>query len=251
LEPVHVILESCGSTNREAAELFARHGGLPCVVRSAEQRGGLGRGGREWVSPVGGLWWSLAWPLSGRLQQVGGAIPLAAGIAACRAIHRVAGVAVSIKWPNDLYAAGRKLGGILCEARPSGEHPCLVVGIGLNANNPMVLAAGSYRVPPVALIDVKGDPVDLDDLAETLEAELLPLLAMLPLEGFPPLRNELLALLLHVGDQIEFDAIGGDQPVVGRMLGVDDSGCLLMETVDGRRTFSAGEIARVRPLARS
>jgi biotin-(acetyl-CoA carboxylase) ligase len=62
-------------------------------------------------------------------------LPLAAAVAAAEALSESAGITIELRWPNDLFFAGRKLGGILCEASFAGaELEFAVVGIGVNVN---------------------------------------------------------------------------------------------------------------------
>jgi BirA family biotin operon repressor/biotin-[acetyl-CoA-carboxylase] ligase len=111
-----------------------------------EQTAGRGRGGHVWhSSPGDGLYVSilvLPWiPLSYAVN-----LPLAAGLAAQAAVREATGLAIDLRWPNDLMLGGKKCGGILVESAsaPAPEHwrvevgPQLryaVIGVGLNLNH--------------------------------------------------------------------------------------------------------------------
>ena len=107
------------------------------VVVAAEQTGGRGSRGRGWRSPPGGLWLSALFRprIAAGIELFG----LRIGLAVADAIESLGpGVAIDIKWPNDLVVGGRKLGGILCEARWQGEALAWVVaGVGINVANPV------------------------------------------------------------------------------------------------------------------
>ncbi|MBL7716899.1 MAG: biotin--[acetyl-CoA-carboxylase] ligase [Bdellovibrionales bacterium] len=124
------VVESCTSTNdlaRQAAEKGAPHG---TWISAREQTAGRGRHGRSWLSEKGGLYLSVVLiPPSGfsNLQW----IPLAVAVGAARALQDLR---IQIKWPNDLWISGRKLGGILCEGS-SGAKRWVVAGIGINCEN--------------------------------------------------------------------------------------------------------------------
>jgi BirA family biotin operon repressor/biotin-[acetyl-CoA-carboxylase] ligase len=131
--PAVSVHSSVGSTN-DVVRLMAADGapdGL--VVLADQQTAGRGRAGRNWHSPAGlGLWVSmLARPRPGASAP---ALPLAVGIAVASALDPfVAGTFVQIKWPNDLFVDGRKLGGILCEGVwEGGTLRHLVAGLGIN-----------------------------------------------------------------------------------------------------------------------
>jgi BirA family biotin operon repressor/biotin-[acetyl-CoA-carboxylase] ligase len=136
-----VHLASVGSTNALALEAAQR--GERCGVYVAdEQTAGRGRGGHSWHSVAGdGLYVSalVAPPIPAAMAML---LPLATGLAAQSAIGGVTGLAVDIRWPNDLLLHGRKCGGILVEtASVAGQESAVamlryaVIGIGINVNH--------------------------------------------------------------------------------------------------------------------
>jgi BirA family biotin operon repressor/biotin-[acetyl-CoA-carboxylase] ligase len=130
------VTDSTNSRARELAEAGAPGG---TVVTAAEQTAGRGRRGRSWVAPAGGalLYSAVVRPLERRH----GLLPLAAAVAACEAAEALEdGLECAIKWPNDVWVDGRKLAGILIEARP--QKGWAVVGVGLN------LAIAAEEFPP-------------------------------------------------------------------------------------------------------
>ena len=134
--PVHHF-ETLDSTNDLAKELAAQGAPEGAVVVAETQTGGRGRLGREWNSPPGvGLYVSLVLrPMLPPMELP--QITLTTAVAVVRAVRRVAGVAPGIKWPNDLLFNGKKLGGILTEMETESDRiRHVVVGLGLNVNNP-------------------------------------------------------------------------------------------------------------------
>ena len=129
------IFETLTSTNDKLAQLIAEENAPPgTVVIAKSQTAGQGQRGREWVSGRGGLYLSMA--IAPDLPAINVhqlTIGLAWGIA-----HqlRQQGICVSIKWPNDLILADRKLGGILTQTRISqGRIQRAIVGVGINYAN--------------------------------------------------------------------------------------------------------------------
>ena len=100
------------------------------AVTAERQLSGRGRLGRSFLSPSGGLYFSLAYPLTGDEKNIP-FLTLLAGLAVSDAINELTGAATLIKWPNDIYLGGRKLGGILTELI-SCRGLTAVVGIGIN-----------------------------------------------------------------------------------------------------------------------
>jgi BirA family biotin operon repressor/biotin-[acetyl-CoA-carboxylase] ligase len=95
------------------------------VIVADEQRTSYGRRKRKWYSPPGGLWMSMI--LRTSLWDI---LTLAASVAVVKALNHV-GVNTGIKWPNDIFYRGKKLGGIIAEKQ--GEF--VILGIGLNLKN--------------------------------------------------------------------------------------------------------------------
>ena len=123
------------STNTDAlaaARMGAPHGS---VYFADGQRAGRGRGDHAWHSAAGeGLYVSVLMRPSIAAADLP-LMPLAAGLAAAEAIRSVAGVAIDLRWPNDLLIGARKAGGILVESKTdSGGAAFAVVGIGINVH---------------------------------------------------------------------------------------------------------------------
>jgi BirA family biotin operon repressor/biotin-[acetyl-CoA-carboxylase] ligase len=125
----HRHFRQVGSTNtvaREMAEAGAPNG---TVVTADEQTAGRGRQGRTWTAAPGSalLFSAIVRPLAKRHPL----LPLAVPLAVCETAERLRrGIECKVKWPNDIHLDGRKLAGILIEARPQEEWA--VLGIGLN-----------------------------------------------------------------------------------------------------------------------
>src|SRR5579863_2247604 len=110
----------------------ARHGAPHgSVFFTDEQTAGRGRGDHRWQSKAGeGLYVSVVMRPSLSQAQFP-MIPLAAGLAATEAVRTVAGVAIDLRWPNDLLIGPRKVGGILVESKTEATRPAFaVIGIG-------------------------------------------------------------------------------------------------------------------------
>lgn len=128
-------LEETGSTSSEARLLADRGAPEWTIVAAGHQNAGRGRLGRSWASAPGK---ALQFSLLLRPALPPEDAPLASLLVAAemvRACRGVGGVAVSSEWPNDLLAGGRKVGGILPEAKVSGSHlDYLILGVGVNVS---------------------------------------------------------------------------------------------------------------------
>jgi BirA family transcriptional regulator, biotin operon repressor / biotin---[acetyl-CoA-carboxylase] ligase len=120
------------------------------AVIAGEQLEGRGSRGRSWHSPPGGLWLSVLFrPAVAEGVEV---ISLRAGLAVAEAIQPLVPKPLQLKWPNDLMLDGRKVGGVLCEARWQGEVlGWVAVGIGMNVRNTVPEELDHLAVPLAAM----------------------------------------------------------------------------------------------------
>ncbi len=137
------IHDQIDSTNRYLVERSQNNALSGAVCFAEYQTAGKGRRGRQWVSPYGcNIYLSILW----RFQQGPAAISglsLAIGVAVIRALKQHQIDDVGLKWPNDIYSQGKKLGGILVEVSGETDGPCAaVIGLGLNLFLPESQAQG-------------------------------------------------------------------------------------------------------------
>ena len=121
--------DTIGSTMTRAAELARSGCPSGTVVAARAQTAGMGRLGRSWDSRPGGLYFTIV--LRPRLEpaQVP-LVTLALGLAVADTLQTFAGIAVDLRWPNDVLAGGRKLAGILAQF----QDGALLAGVGINVN---------------------------------------------------------------------------------------------------------------------
>jgi BirA family biotin operon repressor/biotin-[acetyl-CoA-carboxylase] ligase len=198
------------STNRFAADAARAGAADGLVVGADHQTAGRGRRGRTWESPAGsGLLVSLV------LRPVPPLVTLAAGLAAAEACEQVAGVATTLKWPNDVLLDGRKVGGILSEL----VGDAAVVGLGLNLT---WAPAGAAWL---------GPDVDRDELLAAYLAGLDQ-----PADVLARYRQR----CATIGRRVRVELPG--ETVEGVAEAVDDEGRLV---VDGRK-ITAGDVLHLR-----
>ncbi|MDX1514107.1 MAG: biotin--[acetyl-CoA-carboxylase] ligase, partial [Gammaproteobacteria bacterium] len=114
LRGVEVFFE-IDSTNRYLVEHAANRRPWPWLCLAESQSAGKGRRGRHWVSPFGGnLYFSLLWRFESGADSLAG-LSLVTGVAVAEAIRAMGVDHLGLKWPNDLFHRGRKLGGMLIE----------------------------------------------------------------------------------------------------------------------------------------
>lgn len=129
-----IVEDSLHSTNDYLLDLLQKNsGGMPKTAVLAEtQTAGKGRQGRTWFSLRGNISMSVFWPFQGQLEKLYG-LSLVVGIAVARVLKANGLVDVQLKWPNDIYWHGHKMGGILIETKQNRTGIIdTVIGLGLN-----------------------------------------------------------------------------------------------------------------------
>jgi BirA family biotin operon repressor/biotin-[acetyl-CoA-carboxylase] ligase len=186
------------------------------VLAAGHQTAGRGRLDRRWEAPPGAnlLVSVLFRPGTPPTEWFRCAMALA--VAACAACRDL-GVDAEVKWPNDLVVGDDKLAGVLAETDGAGA---VVVGLGLNVGWP---AAGEY--PGAVSLAALGVEVSADDLLGRIVAHLD---ACGP--DAPDLLDRYRDRCATTGRDVRIELPDGSS-VEGRALGVDDEGCLRVETV--------------------
>jgi len=218
---------SIPSTNDRAKQCAAQdRGELPLLVVADQQTAGRGRGTRRWWTGRGSLAFSLLLDAA-TLDADRGRPPLVALAAALAIVDTVAPLVpahgVGIRWPNDVYAAGGKLAGILVEVLPDRQH---VVGIGLNTNNARAEFPPELRQKVATLLDLSGRQHDQTTILATLLTNLeanFRLLATSP-ERIAARADQ---LCLQRGQTLTLES--GQESFTGLCAGIAPDGALLLD----------------------
>lgn len=237
------IHDQIDSTNRYLVERSQNHAPSGSVCFAEYQTAGKGRRGRHWVSPYGcNIYLSILW----RFQQGPAAISglsLAIGVAVIRALKQHQINAIGLKWPNDIYSQGKKLGGILVEVSGETDGPCTaVIGLGLNLFVPESQAQ-SINQAWTDLSKITGQQrLFRNKLAGALLNHLLPVIAEYERVGIKAYLDEWRSCDCLSGKSVTLFI--GQQQFEGTVQGIDDNGMLLIERPDGSvQTFASGEVS--------
>lgn len=194
------------------------------LVLADRQTAGRGRGGRAWSSPSGsGVWLTIVErPRDASALEV---LSLRLGLRAARALDAFADAAVQVKWPNDIYVDGGKLGGILVEARwRDGAVDWVAVGLGANLRPPADVPAARGLRAGVSRLEL------LDALVPALRSSAAAAGPLRPAEAREFERRH----YAHGRACVE--------PGVGVVAGVSATGALVVRTARGLEAFTAGSL---------
>jgi BirA family biotin operon repressor/biotin-[acetyl-CoA-carboxylase] ligase len=237
-----------GSTNAEAMAR-ARDGERgPMWFVTSEQTAGRGRRYRPWIAPRGNLACSIL-EVVDVSPAVTATLGFAAGVALEAALQKVSIEAslrspgsdqmkFSLKWPNDVLAGRQKLAGVLLEAEAvAGDRLAVVVGIGTN-----VVAAPEGTPTPATSLAALGVHIGAEELFAALSDAWAEFRGIWDNgRGFDEIRRLWLARAAGLGEPVAIQA--GGSTVEGTFDTIDDTGCLIVRTAEGKRVpVSAGDV---------
>lgn len=234
-----IVVERAGSTNDLAFELTDQLAPGGAVVIATSQTGGRGRFGREWSSPAGNLYLSVSRRIVEPMEKAG-IVSLLAGLALARAVEEQAGLKPDVKWPNDLQVKGKKLAGILVEARETLQ----VVGLGLNVNTTIEQLSPDVAGIATTLLAETGRTFVIERLAAAFLTEFASLEAKFEADPQLPV-GEYLEYFPFVGAEV--DIAFPNRSVTGKVKNVASDGALIIATArDPELRVSSGEVKNVR-----
>lgn len=236
--------ETLESTNARAYELAQEGGSHGEVIVTEHQTQGKGRRGRSWVSPAGK---SLTLSVILRPEIAPSRAPeitLVAAVALAETL-RDSGVEATIKWPNDVQIAGKKVAGILTELSADVERVHFVIlGVGVNLN-----VQPSDFPPEIAEIATsvslnRTSPVHRALFTAALLAKLEQWLDTWDQEGFAPVRMAWKDLASTLGQEVLVRA--DNRELRGIAEDIDASGALLLRVGDQLERVLSGDVEQVR-----
>jgi BirA family biotin operon repressor/biotin-[acetyl-CoA-carboxylase] ligase len=250
VQDVFVAIETASTQSDALAAPVPRQG---CAVFLAErQNAGQGRRGRAWTSPHGAnLYLSLSRHFARRASALSG-LSLVVGVIAAETLNALASRRsgfsrddfagkIAVKWPNDLVADGRKLGGILITLRAASDGGVeAVIGIGINVRMPEA-AAREIDQPWCDLSQLGYAEGSRNDLVAALLDQLLPALDRFERDGLAPFLERWQALDALAGKAVR--VLDGAREHEGIFSGITGAGALCLRQGERDVIFHSGEVS--------
>ena len=252
-QPNILRFDTLDSTNTKAKDLAKEGQGEGTVVIATQQTAGKGSRSKSWHSPPGGLYLSLLlYPSSVKRAAD---LAIVAGVGLAQGVKQLMpkSVSVSVKWPNDCLVNGKKVGGILCESLGDEALGLCVVGVGLNVN--LVEAElECFSENPFGATSMQqesaGGEYSMAEVEKIVLAKLFAAYRLYQTDGMNAIVYLWEKNCEMIGKTIEVAESGwrqGDtfrpESVKGNMLGIDESGALIVANARGdRRQFYSGVI---------
>jgi BirA family biotin operon repressor/biotin-[acetyl-CoA-carboxylase] ligase len=233
------VIPRVASTNliarRVVTECIENELSLPqAMIIAGEQFAGRGRNDRSWSSPPGkGIY---ATTLITRPVHELPLVPLAIANFVATYLRDTFGIDASIKWPNDVLVGGRKIAGILIEARVQDDRVYLLIGTGVNVEP----VHDETRPNATTISEVSPRPFGGIETATAAFVEHMDEGLSRPLDHDQVLA-QWRALSVHKpGDRIH--CILGERTIDGTWSGIDEHGRAMLNTASGMTAISAGDL---------
>jgi BirA family biotin operon repressor/biotin-[acetyl-CoA-carboxylase] ligase len=226
------------STNLFAKKLVHDGASEGTVVVADVQTGGRGRKDRTWSSPFGGLWFSIV--LYPKLPpERGMLVTMTASIAVAQAIKEITGLNPQIKWPNDILLNKKKVCGVLTEIEAEIDRVNYsVIGIGINVNNEI---ENDLQNIAIALKSIVGTQISRVKLLRSILIYLDEYYSKLTSKDYESIRNMWFSFSNIIGKNIQ--VTDENDVIIGKVIDVDESGCLILNTDTGKIRIVSGDIS--------
>lgn len=229
------------STNTKAKQLAEEGHPTGTLVVADKQESGKGRRGRSWDSPSGvGIFMTLM--LKPEIHPDNASmLTLVTALAVSKAISVQTGRPTGIKWPNDIVMNGRKICGILTEMSAQFDYiNHIVIGIGINVHNETFPEEISHMA--TSLLMETGEHFNRAALIEEILEQFEKYYAVyLETENLAGLVKEYNSNLVNLNQSVK--VLDPKEPFEGKAMGITPRGELMVDTWEGRKLVSSGEVS--------
>ncbi|QLB20984.1 biotin--[acetyl-CoA-carboxylase] ligase [Vespertiliibacter pulmonis] len=231
------VFEQIDSTNEYLLNHYQHLAcGTACLAES--QTAGRGRRGRQWYSPLSqNLYCSLLWRYDLPLSQPISSLSLIVALTLAETFEQLGVNNIQIKWPNDIYYQGKKMGGILIENRFDSQQIHLVIGVGLNLAMPTT--EPDIKLQPWS--DLADYRFDRNHITATILSQLQRMLIEYQHTSFKEYLSRWKKFDLFYQQPVKLLTEQGD--IYGISQGINEQGELLLAQPEGIKAFAIGEIS--------
>jgi len=235
--------DSIDSTQNQALKMADESANNGTIIIAAKQTGGKGRSGRRWVSPKGGIWFSVILQPKFNIS-ITTLFPIASALALSNALEKTFKISPELKWPNDVTIKGKKVAGILVDASlESNRIENLVLGVGINfdvdAKQIEKTLKGTPNFYGVASLNEQKKKVKPIQLIQTFLIELEKIYNLLNAKQTNKIISEWTKRSSTIGKNVELNTREGK--IKGKAIRIDEDGALVLDN-DKNNRIIAGDI---------
>jgi len=236
--------DSIESTQTQALKMAEDERRNGVIIIAEKQTGGKGRSGRKWISPKGGLWFSII--LHPKFDiSITTLFPIASALALSITLEKIFNMSPELKWPNDLTIKGKKIAGMLVDVSlESNKIENLVLGVGINLNVNVKEIEKSLKGTPnfygVASLGEQKKKIKPAKLIQTFLVELEKTYKLLENRQTSKIISEWTKRSSTIGKTVELNTINGN--VKGKAIRIDNDGALVISENKKNHRIIAGDI---------
>ena len=236
--------DSIDSTQNQALKIANEPENNGAVIIAATQTGGKGRTGRKWISPKGGIWFSII--LHPKFDiSITTLFPIASSLALSKAIENTFEITPELKWPNDLTINGKKIAGILVDAAfESNKIESLVLGVGINFNVDIKAIKKTLKDTPnfygVSSLSEQNKKVKPIQLVQNFFVELEKIYELLNKKQTKKIILEWTKRSSTLGKNVEINTTDGK--IKGKATKIDEDGALIISNKSKTYKVIAGDV---------
>jgi BirA family biotin operon repressor/biotin-[acetyl-CoA-carboxylase] ligase len=230
-KPIHYIF-STDSTNQ-----LAKQDANPAIYITDHQSAGRGRQAKQWLTPLGqSIALSINHEFKCALKDLSG-LNIVIGVALIKTAQKLGNSHLSLKWPNDVLGTEGKVAGILIEASGNKKQSKATIGIGIN-----------WQIRD-SLLDSIDQPCMNIDIAQNDRTDFIASLILeieTQLQEFSTNRLKNIQAIWNKFDAYsnkEITIRQGNQSHQAQYIGIDQSGCLKIQTNGTIKTLASGEVS--------
>jgi len=228
-------LENTPSTNATGRQMVSEedpeklHG---TVIIAEQQTGGVGRMGRAWVSPSGGIWTTIILKPNVPIDHIF-MITMAGSLAVARAIRKEFDLGALIKWPNDIFIGNKKVAGLLLELSAEADtvHYCLL-GIGIDANVPLDNFTPELQKAITSVSAELGHEIDRSSFLARILKEFESRYLLLESGEFDTIVQEWKSLSCTLENRVQVRTLKNS--FEGEAIDIDEYGALIIKKDNGK-----------------
>ncbi|HJJ23436.1 MAG TPA: biotin--[acetyl-CoA-carboxylase] ligase [Nitrosopumilus sp.] len=236
--------DSIDSTQNQALKMADDPTNNGTIIIATKQTEGKGRSGRKWVSPKGGIWFSII--LHPKFDiSITTLFPIASALALAITLEKTFKISPELRWPNDLTIKGKKIAGMLVDVSlESNRIENLVLGVGINFNVDVKqiekIFKGSSNFYGVASLSEQKNKVSPIQLVQTFLVEFEKIYNLLNTKQTKKIISEWTKRSSTIGKNVELDT--SDGKIKGKAIKIDDDGALVVTNNNKNIRIIAGDI---------
>ena len=202
------------------------------VIIAEEQTGGIGRMGRAWVSPSGGIWITVVLKPRMPIDHIF-MITMAGSIAIARAIRKEFDLGALIKWPNDIFIGNKKVAGLLLEldAEADSVHYCLL-SIGIDVNVPLNQFSPALQKDITSISAEVGHEVDRASFLARILKEFESRYLLVESGEYETITREWKSLSCTLENRVQIRTLKNS--FEGEAIDIDEFGALIIRKDNGK-----------------